>query len=83
MLLYSFAKVLSLSYANISEKIPSTRHQQAQDTFVGFCLSTIKNLLLLVELIIEKRTLNLNKLKDAIPRLLENNLPETASNSFF
>lgn len=33
-----------------------------------------------MELIIEKRTTNLNKLKDAVPRLLENNLPETASN---
>lgn len=48
--------------------------------FVGFHLPTIKNLLLLVELIIEKRTTNLNKLKDAVPRLLENNLPATASN---
>ena len=48
--------------------------------FSGFHAPTIRNLVLLVEAIIEKRTTNLNKLKDTLPDLLGGHPSATASN---
>ena len=60
--------------------MPTPEWKTIKALFAGFHTPTIRNLLLLVEAIIEKRTTNLNKLKDALPRLLEGHPSATASN---
>ena len=50
-----------------------------KEYFKGFSLPTVKNLLLLVEAIIYKRTTNLNVLKDCVP-ILKGNQVEASSN---
>lgn len=62
------------------KKMTTLERTKVKELFAGFHIPTIRNLLLLVEAIIEKRTTNLNKLKDALPRLLEGHLSRVHSN---